>query len=465
MKKSFTRRKFIDEVQIVNVLENSVSPSPTQVHDILQKAGEKRGLTLNESACLLNVHDEELTADVFKTAGRVKDEIYGERLVFFAPLYISDFCVNDCAYCNFHVQNTQLPRKKLTPDEIKEQTREIIHSGHKRILLECGEDPANNTIDDVVQAIETIYSVKTPKGNIRRINVNIAATTTENYKRLKEAHIGTYQLFQETYHEQTYKKLHKGLKADYFRQLTAHERAFEAGIDDVGIGVLFGLYTNWKFEALALISHANYLDKKYGVGPHTISVPRFQKAPTVDFTPRTDLTDVDFLKLIAVLRLSVPYTGIILSTRESAQIRNAAFKIGVSQASAGSVTVTGGYGKKERSQPQFEIHDRRTLHEVIKDILQDGLLPSFCTACYRKGRTGHDFMSLSKPGKIYTFCRPNGILTFAEYLEDFAKQNGVYEKGKEVIERTMNQIEHKKLQDETRKRLGRIFQGERDLYF
>lgn len=457
--------KIIDDDRIVGVLENSVNPSPSQVHDILQKAGEKRGLTLDESACLLNVQEKELTARIFETAGRVKDEIYGERLVFFAPLYISDYCVNDCAYCNFHVRNAQFLRKQLTTDEIKEQTQQIIYSGHKRILLECGEDSKNNTIDYVVKAIETIYLVKTQKGNIRRINVNIAATTTENYKRLKDAHIGTYQLFQETYHEETYKKLHKGLKADYFRQLTAHERAFEAGIDDVGIGALFGLYENWKFEALALISHANYLDKKYGVGPHTISVPRFQKAPTVDFTPRTDLSDVDFLKLIAVLRLSVPYTGIILSTRESAETRNAAFKVGVSQASAGSVTVTGGYGKNGSSQPQFETQDRRTLHEVIKDILQDGLLPSFCTACYRKGRTGHDFMSLSKPGKIYTFCRPNGLLTFAEYLEDFAKHNGVYEKGKKIIERTVNQIENKKLQDETRNRLVKIFQGERDLYF
>lgn len=457
--------KIIDAVRIVNALENNGKPSPSQVHDILQKASEKRGLTLDESACLLNIEAQEFTTRVFETAGRVKDEIYGERLVFFAPLYISDFCVNDCAYCNFHVRNTKLLRKKLTTEEIKEQTRHIIDSGHKRILLECGEDLKNNTIDYVVNAIEAIYSVQTRKGNIRRINVNVAATTTENYRRLKEAHIGTYQLFQETYHEETFKKLHKGLKADYVRQLTAHERAFEAGIDDVGIGALFGLYKNWKFETLALISHANYLDKKYGVGPHTISVPRFQKAPTVDFMPRVEFSDTDFLKLIAVLRLSVPYTGIILSTREKAETRNAAFKVGVSQASAGSVAVTGGYGKNGSSQPQFEIHDRRTLHEVIKDILQEGLLPSFCTACYRKGRTGHNFMSLSKPGTIYTFCRPNGLLTFAEYLEDFAKHNGDYEKGKNVIERTVNKIEKKSLQDETRKRLVKIFQGERDLYF
>ncbi|MEO0087489.1 MAG: [FeFe] hydrogenase H-cluster radical SAM maturase HydG, partial [candidate division WOR-3 bacterium] len=296
---------------------------------------------------------------------------------------------------------------------------------------------------------------------------NISATTKENYKKLKQAKIGTYQLFQETYHYETYKKLHKGPKGDYERQITAHIRAFEAGIDDLGIGVLFGLY-DWRFEVLSLVSHAQFMDKYLGVGPHTISVPRFRKAPTVTYQPEYPVSDEDFLKIIAILRVAVPYTGMILSTRERPEIRRVAFKLGISQTSAGSKTSPGGYRNFSKEEAQFEIYDLRTLEEVINDILKDKLIPSFCTACYRVGRTGEDFMNLAKPGEINKFCRPNGILTFVEYLEDFAKINGkkeIYKKGYEVVEYYLNQIDNENIKKETIKRIERIKKGERDLYF
>jgi 2-iminoacetate synthase len=400
---------------------------------------------------------------LLNTAGWVKHQIYGERLVFFAPLYISDFCINDCKYCNFHRSNKSLKRRNLTLEEIGEQAGFLINMGHKRVLLECGEDSRHSPIDYVLEAIEKIYSIKTKKGNIRRINVNIAATTVENYRKLKRAKIGTYQLFQETYHRKTYEKLHDGPKADFNRQIRAHERAFKAGIDDLGIGVLFGLY-DWRFEVLALVSHARYMDKRFGVGPHTISVPRFRPGPTINYGPEHKVSDADFLKLIAVLRLAVPYTGMIISTREKPAIRNLAFKIGISQASAASVTSPGGYGRKTSDEAQFKLYDHRGLAEVIDSILDKKLLPSFCTACYRLGRTGHDFMSLSKPGEIHNFCRPNGLLTFAEYLEDFAV-DGVYKKGYQVINFYLGKIKNRNLREQALKRLDRIRQGERDLYF
>lgn len=455
-------QKIVDENRIQALLDKTKNPPRQTILDILKKAKEKKGLYLKEAACLVNIDDPALKQELFNTSGWIKGEIYGERLVFFAPLYISDFCVNDCAYCNFHKSNNTFRRKKLTLEEIGQQTRFLVNMGHKRILLECGEDPENNNIDYIVEAINKIYSVRTQKGNIRRVNVNIAATNVENYRKLKNAKIGTYQLFQETYHRQTYEKLHCGPKASYDRQITAYGRAFKAGIDDLGLGVLFGLY-DWRFEVLALISHAQYLDKKYGVGPHTISVPRFQTAPTVGFKPAYPVSDDDFLKLIAILRLAVPYTGMIISTRERPAIRKEAFKIGISQASAASNTTTGGYGKPS-GEPQFEIHDERRLEEVIRDVLEDNLLPSFCTACYRRGRTGQAFMDLSKPGEIHKFCRPNGLLTFAEYLSDFAN-NGFHEKGRALIDFYLAKIEDERLRSETKRRLDAINKGERDLYF
>jgi len=456
-------QNIINEKNIDNILSKTKKPSGKVILAILKKARNKKGLSLEDVGYLANCYDEKLVKKLFETAKWVKEKIYGERIVFFAPLYVSDFCVNDCSYCNFHAKNKNLERKKLSLQEIEEQVKYLIDMGHKRILLECGEDPTKNTIDYVVSVINKIYSVKTPKGNIRRINVNIAATTVENYRKLKKANIGTYQLFQETYHRKTYEKLHKGPKSEYQRQITAHLRAFKAGIDDLGVGVLFGLY-DWKFEVLALISHAQYMDKKLGVGPHTISVPRFCPASGVVYRPQYAVSDKDFLKIIAILRLAVPYTGIILSTRERPQMRKSAFAVGVSQASAASVTSVGGYGKTQQYS-QFNVSDERPLKKIIESIVEDKLLPSFCTACYRLGRTGHDFMDMAKPGDIQRFCKPNGLLTFAEYLEDFCNPGNVYKKGYDLIRYYLNRIKDKKLRSETQKKIESIKQGKRDLYF
>ena len=453
---------FINTEHLNKLLKQTGDQSPETVQRIIAKARLKKGLTVEEVACLVNLKDKSLLTKLFETAALIKQEIYGERLVFFAPLYVSDYCVNDCAYCNFHTRNKELSRRRLTLDEVAQQTEFIINHGHKRILLELGEDPAHNEIDYVVDVIDRIYSVRTPKGNIRRVNVNIAATTVDDYRKLKGAKIGTYQLFQETYHRPTYEKLHQGPKADYDRQITAHTRAFEAGVDDVGIGVLFGLY-DWRFEALGLVAHSQYLDQTYGVGPHTISVPRLCPASSVTYQPEYPVSDDDFLKLIAILRLAVPYTGMIISTRESPEIRKKAFKIGISQASAGSVTTTGGYGRKD-AQPQFNIHDERSLEEVIREVIKDKMIPSFCTACYRSGRTGERFMKLSKPGEIHKFCRPNALLTFAEYLYD-CTTNGINEQGMKLIADYLEQIEDEPMRSETRRRLAAIKNGKRDLYF
>jgi len=455
----------VDTQRITDILEKTSNVDNKAVISALEKAKEKKGLDIEEVGYLVNLKDKDLIQEVFKVAGWVKKEIYGERLVFFAPLYVSDFCVNDCDYCNFHKRNKGLQRKKLTLDEVGQQVKYLIDMGHKRLLLEFGEDPINNNIDYIVEVIDKIYSIKTEKGNMRRVNVNIAATTVENYRKLKQAKIGTYQLFQETYHHLTYEKLHHGPKADYDRQITAYDRAFEAGIDDLGLGVLFGLY-DWRFEVLALVSHAQYLDKKYNVGPHTFSMPRFCPASTVTYQPEYPVSDDNFLKIIAILRLAVPYTGMIISTREKPEIRKIAYKIGISQTSAASVAVVGGYGKKDR-QSQFTLYDERPLEDVMASVLDDNLLPSFCTACYRVGRTGERFMALSKPGEIHNFCRPNAILTFAEYLEDFVHYhgNGLYEKGYQVINFYLNQIDSEIIRNKTIERINRIKQGERDLYF
>ncbi len=456
-----TSKNIIDEKQIKAILEKTKSPKKEDVLNILKKASNRRGLSLKEIGYLLHVKNKRLWDEIFKTAHEIKKTIYGERLVFFAPLYISSHCINDCKYCGFHCSN-KTPRKKLTLKEVEQQTKILIDMGHKRLLLEFGEDPSNNPIDYVVDTIKTIYKTKSKNGEIRRVNVNIAATTVEDYKKLKAAEIGTYQLFQETYHRETYKKLHKGPKADYERQLFAHNRAFEAGLDDIGIGVLFGLY-DYKFEVLALTSHAQYLDKKYGVGPHTISVPRFQPADTVNINLPYKVSEKELLQIIAVLRLAVPYTGMIISTRERPEVREKAFHIGISQTSAASRTSPGGYGKN-KALTQFTTADHRTLDEVTQGILKQNLLPSFCTACYRKGRTGEAFMDIAKPGNIHHLCRPNAILTFKEYLEDYASPD-TKKRGKKIIIKYLNQIDDNNRRKETIKRLARIEKGERDLYF
>ncbi len=450
------------ETEIASFLQQARAPTSTRVGEILQKASAKKGLALGEVAELLLCEENESIKKMLAASSKIKEEIYGRRIVFFAPLYLSNFCANDCAYCGFHASSNAL-RKKLSTSEIEEQARILLEMGHKRLLLEAGEHP-ENSIEFVVDAIKTIYGVRVGRENIRRVNVNIAATTVKNYQKLKEAGIGTYQLFQETYHRPTYEKLHKGPKADYERQITAHERAFAAGIDDYGLGVLYGLY-DWQFETLAVIAHAQYLEKKLGVGPHTISVPRFRPAQGVSFNPEFLPSDANFLKIISIIRLAVPYTGMILSTRESPEMRAKAFEIGISQASAASETSPGGYRRNGKVQAtQFEVHDSRTLAQVVESVCSQGFLPSFCTSCYRAGRTGDDFMALAKTGKIQDLCQPNALLTFKEYLLDHANE-AEREKGEKIIAREAEKIQNLKTREEFFKRMARLEQGERDLYF
>ncbi|MBN1494806.1 [FeFe] hydrogenase H-cluster radical SAM maturase HydG [Candidatus Peregrinibacteria bacterium] len=453
-------KDIFDAERIKKLLLSTKNPTKKRIEEILAKAEKMKGLSLEDAASLINA-PKKYTDLMFKTAWKIKKEIYGERIVLFAPLYVSNYCVNDCEYCGFHIRNKE-KRIKLSLKQVEQQTRFLINMGHKRLLLEFGEHPKMCPIDYVVDTIKTIYSVKEGNGSIRRVNVNIAATTVEDYKKLKKAGIGTYQLFQETYHQPTYAKLHNGPKADFERQLFAHIRAFKAGIDDVGLGVLFGLY-DWRFDTLALLSHAQYLDKTFGVGPHTFSVPRLQPAPTVKEKWPYAVNENELLKIIAILRMSVPYTGMIISTRERPNVREKAFKLGISQTSAASCTSPGGYGKK-RTLNQFQISDERSLDKVIEGIIDKGLLPSFCTACYRIGRTGKDFMDIAKPGEIHNFCRPNAILTLKEYLEDYAKPL-TKEKGLQIIQKYLKLIPSKVIQKKTVERLARIERGQRDLYF
>jgi 2-iminoacetate synthase len=468
----------IDQEKIFDILEKTKSVSGDRVEKIIEKAKRRVGLDLEEVGVLVNTNDDEMIEKMQEAAHEVKMAIYGPRLVLFAPLYVSSFCINDCEYCGFHCRNAA-PRKKLSLDEVRQQVEILEDMGHKRLLLEFGEDQKESPIDYVVDVIKTIYATKKERGSIRRVNVNIAATTTENYKKLKAAGIGTYQLFQETYHRPTYEKLHCGPKADYARQIGAMDKAFEAGIDDLGIGALFGLY-DWRFEVLSLAAHANYMEKIFGVGPHTISVPRFQSAPTVNFKSEYEVSDKDFLKLIAILRLAVPYTGMIMSTREAPEIRRRAFAIGISQTSAGSRTTPGGYvtnrglsfaksfanreGQSSIGCEQFSLNDHRILDEVVQDICRLGYLPSFCTACYRSGRTGDDFMKYAKAGTIQNFCQPNAISTFKEYLIDYAAP-ATREVGEKLIEKEIKKIKDAVVRQKLEEKIALIEKGERDLYF
>lgn len=466
-------KTFIDENLIHNTIASTLNPSPQRVEEILEKSLELKGITLEEASTLLNVSSPELLERIFETAGRIKDEIYGNRLVLFAPLYISNYCSNNCLYCGFRIDNKSIERKVLSIDEIKEETKIILEQGHKRILLLMGEDHEKCSLDYFIEAIYAIYSVKDSKGStIRRINVEIAPLDENQFKILSEVPIGTYTVFQETYHRETYAKMHpKGRKHNYDWRLYTMDRALSNGMHDVGIGALFGLY-DYRFETLALIQHSKHLDEEYGVGPHTISIPRVKPAKNApaSYNPRYAVSDMDFKKLVAVLRISVPYTGIILSTREPAELRNELFNLGVSQISAGSKTSVGGY-KQAFNKPeneaeigQFSLNDCRSSGEVIRDLIKMGFVPSFCTACYRLGRVGQDFMELAKPGLIKTHCHPNGLTTLKEYLVDYADEETKYF-GERLIESELAKIEHKKLRQKTIEYLQRIEKGERDLYF
>jgi 2-iminoacetate synthase len=415
---------FINPQEIEGILAPRPQPAASRVRELLIKAREMQGLTMDEVACLSFVESPELLEEIFSTAKTVKEEIYGTRLVLFAPLYISNRCANECTYCAFRATNTTVKRRTLTQEEIAEETRILIRQGQKRALIVAGEALPPQGFDYILDSIATVYDTKIGSGEIRRVNVNLAPQTVERFKLLKGANIGTFQLFQETYHRPTYASVHlKGAKRDYDWRTTAFDRAMEAGIDDVGIGVLFGLY-DWRFEIMAMMQHIHHLEDKFGVGPHTISFPRMEPAlgSEVASQPPCPVSDADFLKMIAIMRLAVPYTGMIMSTRETAEVRRATLELGISQISAGSRTDPGGYKDSENGSNggQFQLGDHRTIEEVVSDVVSLGFLPSFCTACYRMGRTGHDFMDLAKPGEIKYHCHPNALSTFQEYLSDYA---------------------------------------------
>ena len=458
---------FIDNAKIEEYLKNAVAPDKNELDDILLHARELKGISFKEAERLLLISKEGDIDKLAETANFIKESIYGKRLVLFAPLYISNMCNNECLYCAFRRSNKLITRNTLTMEQIAKETEALIDQGHKRILLVSGEGLGKKALDYTIDALNTIYSVKKPKGNIRRINVNIAALDVEDYKRLKDANIGTYQLFQETYHEETYRKMHEsGPKSDYEYHLGAMDRAMEGGIDDVGIGILFGL-TDYKYEIMALLQHIKHLENKFGVGPHTISVPRLEPATGSDIAsnPPYPVTDSDFRKIIAILRITVPYTGIILSTRENAEMRREALHLGISQISAGSKSAPGGYTKKEHANEQFSLGDHRSLHEVIEDIVDYDHIPSFCTGCYRLGRVGKDFMDLAKPGLIKANCYPNAVFTFSEYLEDFANDT-LKLKGYALIERTLPEnVTNYKKREEVLKNIEEIKKGKRDIYY
>jgi len=466
MEKRMKGLNLIDESIIQAQLEASRRLGTEQVREVIAKARELKGLDSAEVATLLQCNDPAVLEEMFHAAREVKESIYGNRLVLFSPLYISNLCQNDCQYCAFRVRNKKIQRRALTQEEIAEEVRHLVRTGHKRILLVAGEAYPQEGLDYIFKSIATTYGIREGKGEIRRVNVNIAPLTVEEFRELKASKIGTYQLFQETYHLPTYQQMHlRGPKADYHWRLSAIGRAFEGGINDVGIGVLFGLF-DFRFEVLAMIQHIRHLEKTYGVGPHTISVPRLEPADGSEIAanPPYPVADEDFKKIVAILRLAIPYTGIIMSTRETAKMRTETFALGVSQISAGSRTNPGGYSEGDRSGAQFQLGDHRSLDEVIFDIVRMGYIPSFCTGCYRLGRTGEDFMDLAKPGLIKQFCLPNAILTFKEYLEDYATP-GTRAAGLALIEKSVEEIPSAKRQDETKKRLVQIEQGERDLYF
>ena len=460
---------FIDDMKIEETLARALHHERSQVLEVIAKAMKLKGLTPEETALLLQTEDEELIDMIWATARQIKQAIYGNRLVLFAPLYIANHCSNDCRYCGFRRSNRELTRVALTMEQIASEVRVLEREGHRRLLMLCGEHPSRSSLDYFIEAIETAYGVKTEKGGeIRRINAEIAPLGVPEFKRLKAAKIGTYVLFQETYHHETYQQMHPtGPKADFAWRVTAMHRAQDAGIDDVGIGALFGLH-DYKYEVLGLLFHALQLEKDCGVGPHTISIPRLEPALNAPaaIRPPHPVSDHDFKKLVAILRLSVPYTGIILSTRETPAIRNKVFNLGVSQISAGSRTNPGGY-QEDSSEgfraAQFNLGDTRTPDEVICDITTIGHIPSFCTACYRLGRTGRDFMKLAKPGLIKKFCRTNAILTFKEYLLDYASSS-TRMAGEERISRLVEETPNARTRQTISRRLTKMEKGQRDMY-
>lgn len=461
------RAGFVDDDLIMANLEAAKKADRSRALEIVAKARECNGLELDELAVLLQTEDEEVVQATYDAALYVKNKIYGRRMVFFAPLYVSNVCANNCLYCAFRRDNTALERRVLTMDQVRGEVEIILEEGHKRILLVAGEHPVRSGIEYIEQAVATVYDTRVGNASIRRVNVNCAPLSVEDFRRLKACHIGTYQCFQETYHLDTYKVMHpSGPKADYLWRLLAPDRAMEAGIDDIGIGALFGL-TDYKFEVMAVLMHAQYLDRKFGVGPHTISIPRIEpalNAPVANDPPHA-VNDDDMRRIVSCFRLAVPYTGIILSTRERPEFRNELISLGVSQLSAGSRTSPGGYHDAKAHKPeteQFSIGDDRSLAEMVAQLCKGNYIPSFCTACYRKGRTGETFMGLAKHGEIHNMCAPNGILSFKEYLLDYADEETRAE-GDRIIAQELEDLEPH-MRRKTMELLARIENGERDVY-
>lgn len=468
--KSSIATEFISHEEILDTLEYARQHKNDRqlVESLLEKARLFKGLNHREAAVLLECDEPDLIEQIFHLAKEIKQRFYGNRIVMFAPLYLSNYCVNSCVYCPYHVKNKTVARRKLTQEEIRKEVIALQDMGHKRLALEAGEDPLRNPIEYILESIQTIYGIHHKNGAIRRVNVNIAATTVENYRKLKDAGIGTYILFQETYHKENYEQLHpRGPKSNYAYHTEAMDRAMQAGIDDVGIGVLFGLNT-YRYDFVGLLMHAEHLEDTFGVGPHTISVPRICSADDIDAgTFENAISDEIFQRIVAVIRISVPYTGMIISTRESQKSREKVLDIGISQISGGSRTSVGGYAEEDRTEEnsaQFDVSDTRTLDEIVNWLLRLGYIPSFCTACYREGRTGDRFMSLVKTGQIANCCAPNALITLREYLEDYASED-TRRLGEQMITRQIQYVPNPKIRERAQLYLQEIQRGKRDFRF
>lgn len=468
--KSSKAEDFINHEEILASLDYAENNKDNRelIKSIIEKAREYKGITHREAAVLLACEDKELNEEMYSLAREIKQKIYGNRIVMFAPLYLSNYCINSCVYCPYHVKNKHICRKKLTQEQVREETIALQDMGHKRLALEAGEDPVNNPLEYILECINTIYGIKHKNGAIRRVNVNIAATTVENYKRLKDAGIGTYILFQETYNKEHYEELHPaGPKHDYAYHTEAMDRAMQGGIDDVGLGVLFGLDT-YPYELVGILMHAEHLEATFGVGPHTISVPRICPADDINVGDFSNaVPDEMWHKIIAIIRIAVPYTGMIVSTRESAKNRKRALELGISQISGASSTSVGGYAEpepEEANTAQFDRSDTRTLDEVVRWLMELGYIPSFCTACYREGRTGDRFMSLAKTGAIQNCCQPNALMTLKEYLTDYATEE-TQAIGSRLIAEELKKIPNDKVRHTAEQYIGEIENGKRDFRF
>lgn len=468
--KSLKAEEFICHQEVLDTLAyaDANRNNPQLVDQVLNKARERKGLNHREAMILLDCDIPEKNREIFELAEQIKKDYYGNRIVMFAPLYLSNYCVNGCVYCPYHAKNKHIPRRKLTQEEVAREVVALQDMGHKRLAIEAGEDPVNNPIEYILECIRTIYGIRHKNGAIRRVNVNIAATTVENYRKLKEAGIGTYILFQETYHKESYEKLHPtGPKHNYDYHTEAMDRAMEGGIDDVGLGVLFGL-ERYRYEFAGLLMHAEHLEAVHGVGPHTISVPRIRRADDIDPDVFDNGIDDDtFAKIVACIRIAVPYTGMIMSTRESKACRERVIHYGISQISGGSKTSVGGYDTPEpedESSAQFEVSDTRTLDDVVKWLMELGYIPSFCTACYREGRTGDRFMALCKNLQIHNCCLPNALMTLKEYLVDYASPE-TRKIGEALIKKELDNIPKDKVREICREHIGEIEGGKRDFRF